>query len=78
LGALAARWVPRRPAWLPWGLAAVLLVLLALWDAIGRGGSPDFILIGLAGYELVMGLTEDEADATTRGFRPAATVGGTS
>jgi hypothetical protein len=54
-----ARWWPTSPAWLPWGFAAALLTAAAIWDKAARGGSIDFVLIGLAGYELVMGLTEE-------------------
>jgi hypothetical protein len=43
----------------PWIVAATGLLAFAVWDPITRGGQPDFILMGLAGYELVIGLTEE-------------------
>jgi hypothetical protein len=43
----------------PWIVAATGLLTFALWDPVMRGGQPDFILMGLAGYELVIGLTEE-------------------
>ena len=62
---------------LPWILAAASLVLLSCWDVFKGAGRVDFILIGLAGYELMVGLTEErptpllvsERFDTTRGTR---------
>jgi hypothetical protein len=48
---------------LPWIVAAVSLVLLSFWDVFEGAGRVDFMLIGLAGYELLIGLTE-EKDST--------------
>ena len=60
LGGIIARSGRTRPAWLPWALAAVVLAIGAFWDPLFRDGRTDFILLGLAGYELVIGLTENE------------------
>jgi hypothetical protein len=43
----------------PWLISAVFLALLALSDVVVRGGRIDFVLAGLAAYELLIGLTED-------------------
>ncbi len=42
----------------PWIFAASALTGLALWDYLARAGRVYFILLGLAGYELIVGLTE--------------------
>jgi hypothetical protein len=53
-----------RPRWQhgyrPWIVSASLLAMLALWDPILRGGRADFILLGLAAYELLIALTAEE------------------
>ena len=36
---------------------------LGCWDPLIRGAQADFILIGLAGYEMVIGLTEEDPRA---------------
>lgn len=59
LGGLLALWWQPRTLLLPWLVVAVTLAGLGCWDLLARGGSVDFILVGLAGYELVMGLTDD-------------------
>ncbi len=59
VGGLLARWWRTEPAWLPWAAAAVVLLVAACWDPLVRGAQADFILIGLAGYEMVIGLTEE-------------------
>ena len=45
--------------WLPWAIAAGALIVLGCWDPLFRGTQADCILIGLAGYEMVIGLTEE-------------------
>jgi hypothetical protein len=58
LGKLIARfWHPRRD-WMPWTAAALGLALGAVFDTIRFGRAPDFILLGLAAYEMLIGLTE--------------------
>ena len=57
-GLLAVVWKPRVVP-LPWVLAASMLVVLGCWDLVRAPGRVDFILLGLAGYELALGLTED-------------------
>jgi hypothetical protein len=49
----------RRPGVLPWVLSGGTLTLLAFADVLSRGGNIDFIMLGLAAYELLIGLTED-------------------
>jgi hypothetical protein len=41
----------------PWILSAAVLVALASWDPIARSGHFDVTLLGLAAYELLIGLT---------------------
>ena len=57
---VTAGWRPRWPV-LPWVLSAAALAALACCDLLLRGDRIDFILVGLAGYELVIGLTEETA-----------------
>lgn len=45
---------------LPWTIASAALLLLSCWDVFRGAWRVDFIMIGLAGYELVIGLTEEE------------------
>jgi hypothetical protein len=59
LGGVLATWWSPRSLVLPWVVAAGVLLLLSCWDVFGGAGRADFILIGLAGYELVIGLTEE-------------------
>jgi len=61
LGGLLARvWRTRSPM-TPFVCASSLLTAGAIWDRVRTGGPIDFVLLGLAGYELVMGLTEETA-----------------
>lgn len=64
-GALARCWRPST-IWLPWAIAAIVITACAFWDSVVRGGRVDFIMIGLACYELIMGLTEEPASDTSR------------
>lgn len=58
LGKVIAKfWHPRRN-WMPWSAAALGLAFGAFFDTVRFGRAPDFILLGLAGYELLIGLTE--------------------
>jgi hypothetical protein len=59
LGGLLARvWRTRSPM-TPVVCASSLLTAGAIWDRVRTGGPIDFVLLGLAGYELVIGLTEE-------------------
>jgi hypothetical protein len=61
LGGLVANvWKPQVRV-LPWVGAAAALMLLSCWDVFRGAGRIDLIVMGLAGYELVIGLTEDPA-----------------
>jgi hypothetical protein len=61
LGGLLARvWRTRNPV-TPWVCASSVLTAGAIWDRMRTGGPIDFVLLGLAGYELVIGLTEEPA-----------------
>jgi hypothetical protein len=60
LGALLARvWKPAH-ALLPWAFSSALLTVAAMWDYWDRGGAIDYLVLGLAAYELMMGLMEEE------------------
>jgi hypothetical protein len=58
-GVLRIWWTPRVLE-LPWIIASASLLLLSCWDVFDGAGRMDFILLGLAGYELVIGFTEEE------------------
>jgi hypothetical protein len=57
-GVVATFWKPRLQL-LPWVGAASALILLSCWDVFRGAGRVDLIVMGLAGYELTIGLTED-------------------
>ena len=58
-GVLATYWKPRQLL-LPWAVSSSGLCVLSFWDVVTRSGKIDFILLGLAAYELALGLTEEE------------------
>lgn len=59
LGALVARvWHPTYVL-LPWALMSALLTVLAMWDYWRQGGPIDYVVLGLAAYELMIGLLEE-------------------
>jgi hypothetical protein len=59
-GLLTSVWHTRSPM-TPFVCASSVLTAGAIWDRLRSGGPIDFVLLGLAGYELVMGLTEEPA-----------------
>jgi hypothetical protein len=61
LGAIVATFWKPRVQWLPWVGAASALMLLGCWDVFRGAGRADLIVMGLAGYELAIGLTEENA-----------------
>jgi len=68
LGGVFSRWWPSRaPGVAPWICASALLTSGAVWDWVRTGGEVDFILLGLAAYELVIGLTEESVPAPAAG-----------
>jgi hypothetical protein len=56
-GLLGVFWHSRAQL-LPYIVSASILSLLSCWDLLRGAGRVDFIVLGLAGYELVLGLTE--------------------
>ena len=52
-----------RPAYLllPWAFTSAMLTVIALWDRWTRGGAIDYTVLGLAAYELMIGLMEEDA-----------------
>jgi hypothetical protein len=61
-----------RPAYilLPWAFTSAMLTVVALWDHWTRGGAIDYTVLGLAAYELMLGLMEEDApEPATRPVR---------
>jgi hypothetical protein len=54
-GALARVWQPSY-ALLPWALTSALLVTAGMWDYWQDRGPIEWVVVGLAAYELMMGL----------------------
>ena len=61
LGGLLASYARTRSTLAPWTLSAAVLVALASWDPMARGGGFDITLLGLAAYELLIALTQPAA-----------------
>ena len=59
IGGLLAPFATTRLTLAPWAFSAALLTALAWWDPVARGGEFDAILMGLAAYELLIGLTTE-------------------
>jgi hypothetical protein len=61
LGALVAcAWRPTYVL-LPWAFVSAILTVVAMWDYWRQGGPIDYIVLGLAAYELMIGLLEESA-----------------
>jgi hypothetical protein len=58
LGRLIERCWPGKPRWLSWVASSSLLTIAACADPMRRGGYVDFVMIGLALYELLIGVLE--------------------
>jgi len=58
LGGVLAFFWHSRPTLVPYVLAASTLSILSCWDLFRGVGHADFIMLGLAAYELTLGLTE--------------------
>ena len=63
LGGVLAPFATTRLAMAPWAFSAAMLAGLASWDPVARGGEFDAILLGLAAYELLIGLTTSREPA---------------
>jgi hypothetical protein len=63
LGGLLAPYAPTHGSLAPWLLTAAVLVALASWDPLTRGGRFDAVLLGLAAYELLIALTRTTGEA---------------
>jgi len=73
-GVLRIWWTPRVVE-LPWIVASASLLLLSCWDLFDGAGRMDFIVMGLAGYELVIGFTEEGGRGRATPFNnPSATT----
>ena len=80
--ALACVWRPAYPL-LPWAFTAAMLTVAAMWDHWTRGGAIDFIILGLAAFELMLGLLETDAagrpvPVRTRGAAPPSRASSTA
>jgi hypothetical protein len=62
LGGLLAPYATTQGSIAPWLLTASVLVALASWDPLTRGGRFDAVLLGLAAYELLIALTLTTGD----------------
>lgn len=62
--ALARVWHPAYPL-LPWALTSALLMTAGMWDFWSRGGPIEWVVVGLAAYELMIGLLEEPVPAAT-------------
>jgi hypothetical protein len=66
LGALVGRvWQPTYLL-LPWAFTSALLTVAAMWDYWRQGGAIDYVVLGLAAYELMIGLLEESAPEPQR------------
>lgn len=66
-GFLSRFWKPAYPL-LPWAFTSAMLTVVAMWDRWSRGGAIDYTVLGLAAYELMLGLMETApAEASRRG-----------
>ena len=63
LGGVLAPYARTQRSLAPWLLSAAILVALASWDQLTRGGPFDITLLGLAAYELLIALTRPENEA---------------
>jgi len=61
-GVISRLWQPGLVL-LPWALSSALLTVAAMWDYWSRGGNIYYLVLGLAAYELMLGLLEEDAEA---------------
>ena len=50
---------------LPWALASALLMTAGMWDFWSHRGPIEWIVVGLAAYELMLGLLEEPSPTAT-------------
>ena len=68
-GSLAAVWKPSYPL-LPWALSSALLIVAGLWDYWTARGPIEWMVVGLAAYELMLGLLHLD-ELTARAAAPS-------
>jgi hypothetical protein len=61
-GVIARLWQPGLVL-LPWAFSSAMLTAAGMWDYWARGADIDYLVLGLAAYELMIGLMEEEAEA---------------
>jgi len=61
-GVIARVWKPGLVL-LPWAFSSAMLTVAAMWDYWSRGAAIDYLVLGLAAYELMIGLLEEEVEA---------------
>lgn len=59
-GVLSTVWAPSQSL-LPWALPSALLSVAGTWDYMTLGRPIEWIVMGLAAYELMIGLLEQDA-----------------
>jgi hypothetical protein len=62
LGGLLSRWWQPTYILLPWAFTSAMLTVAAMWDFWSRGGAIDYTILGLAAYELMLGLLEEQRE----------------
>ena len=73
-GLLSRFWQPAYPL-LPWALTSALLTVAGLWDYWSGRGPIEWVVVGLAAYELMLGLlAEHERGATVPGTSQSSTA----
>ena len=63
-GMLARVWRPAYPL-LPWALTSAMLTVAALWGRWNDGAPVEWVVLGLAAYELMIGLLSVESVAAS-------------
>jgi hypothetical protein len=73
-GALSLYWRPRYPL-LPWALTSALMMTAGVWDRWASGAPVEWIVVGLAAYELMIGLLDaPQASRAAREARSSSTA----
>jgi hypothetical protein len=60
LGGWLSHWWQPAYVLLPWAFTSAMLTIAAMWDRWSRGGPIDYTILGLAAYELMLGLLEEQ------------------
>ena len=63
-GVISCVWKPGLVL-LPWAFCSAMLTVAAMWDYWSRGANIDYVVLGLAAYELMIGLLAEESEVRT-------------